>query len=179
MIDTERLRLRPWRADELEAFHALTDDEESRRFLGGFSRREDSYRRLMLSVGGWATHGFSSFAMEDRPTGAIVGTGGLFRMVRTLDDGDLPESTEAGWIVARHRWGEGLAGEAMRAAHGWWDREHGPGRTIAMIAPGNAASERLAAGLGYRAFRTGAHKGDPVQLHERLPGTVGILPASP
>jgi len=167
VIDTPRLHLRPWRADELELSHALTDDEESRRFLGGFSRREDSYRRLIMTVGGWATHGFGSFALEDRTTGAIVGTGGLFRMIRTLDDGDLPEATEAGWIIARARWGEGLAGEAMRAAHAWWDARHGPGRTICMIVPGNVASEKIAARLGYRAFRDGMHKGDAVRLYER------------
>lgn len=166
MIDTERLRLRPCRADDLEALHALTDDQESRRFLSGVSRREDSYRRLMMSVGGWAAHGFSTFAVEDRITAAVVGSGGLFRMVRTLDV-EMPETVEAGWIIARPRWGEGLAGEAMSAAHAWWDREHGPGRTIAMIVPGNTASERIAGRLGYRAFRDTEHLGVPVRLYER------------
>ena len=159
--------MRPCRADDLEALHALTNDEESRRFLSGVSRREDSYRRLMMSVGCWTAHGFGTFAIEDRATGAVVGSGGLFRMVRTLDV-DMPEAVEAGWIIARPRWGEGLAGEAMSAAHAWWDREHGPGRTIAMIAPGNTASERIAARLRYRAFRDTEHLGDPVRLYERV-----------
>ena len=166
MIDTERLRLRPQRPGDLDALHALTDDEESRRFLGSASRREDSYRRLMTSVGGWAAHGFSTFAWEDRATGAVVGSGGLFRMVRTLDV-EMPAAVEAGWIVARPRWNEGLATEAMIAAHAWWDREHGPGRTIAMIVPGNTASERVAARLGYRPFRDATHLGDAVTLYER------------
>ena len=89
-------------------------------------------------------------------------------MVRTLDDGDTPEEIEAGWIIARHRWGEGLASEAVRAAHDWFDRTQGRQRTVCMIVPGNAASERIAAGLGYRVFRTGTHKGDQVRLYERL-----------
>ena len=167
-ITTERLRLRPWTADDLEASHALTDDEESRRFLSGVSSREDSYRRLMMAVGGWAAHGYSTFAVEERATGAVVGTCGLFRMVRTLEE-DLPEAIEAGWIVARPRWGEGIAGEAVRAAHEWFDRTHGRQRTVCMIVPGNTASERIAAGLGYREFHTGTHKGDEVRLYERLP----------
>lgn len=167
MIDTDRLRLRPCRADDLEALHALTDDEESQRFLSGVSRREDSYRRLMMAVGGWAAHGFGTFAIEERATRAVVGSGGLFRMVRTLDV-EMPEAVEAGWIIARPRWGKGLAGEAMTAAHAWWDREHGPGRTIAMIVPGNTASERIAARLGYRPFRDAEHLGDPVRLYERV-----------
>ena len=168
MIETERLHLRPWRADELEVYHALTDDEESRRFLSSVSRREDSFRRLMMTVGGWAAHGFGNFAVEDRATGAVVGTCGLFRMVRTLDV-DMPEAVEAGWIIARRRWGEGLATEANEAAHAWWDREHGPGRTVAMIVPGNLASERIASRLGYRPFRDATHLGGPVRLYERLP----------
>ena len=167
MIDTERLHLRPQRADDLRALHALTDDEESRRFLSSVSRLEDSYKRLMMSVGGWAAHGFSTFALEDRATGDVVGSGGLFRMVRTLDI-EMPEAVEAGWIIARPRWGQGLAGEAMVAAHDWWDREHGPGRTIAMIVPGNAVSERIAARLGYRAYLDAEHLGEPVRLYERV-----------
>jgi RimJ/RimL family protein N-acetyltransferase len=166
VIDTERLHLRPCRADDLDALHALTDDKESRRFLSGVSRREDSYRRLMMTVGGWAAHGFGTFAIEDRATGVVVGSGGLFRMVRTLDV-EMPEAVEAGWIIARPRWGEGLASEAMSAVHDWWDREHGPGRTIAMIVPGNTPSERIAARLGYHAFRDTEHLGDPVRLYER------------
>lgn len=166
MIDTDRLHLRPLRADDLEAFHALTDDEETRRYLSGVSRREDSYKRLMMSVGGWAAHGFSTFAVEDRTTGAMVGSCGLFRMVRTLDV-DTPEEIEAGWVIARHRWGEGLAGEAVRAAHAWFDDVHGRRRTICMIVPGNTASERIAASLDYRAFRDATHLGDAVRLYER------------
>ena len=80
----------------------------------------------------------------------------------------LPEAIEAGWVTARHRWGEGLAGEAVRAAHAWFDATHGRQRTTCMIVPGNTASERIAAGLGYRAFLTARHKGDEVRLYERV-----------
>ena len=60
-----------------------------------------------------------------------------------------------------------MAGEAMRAAHDWFDRTQGRQRTVCMIAPGNTASERIAAGLGYEPYLTTRHKGDDVRLYER------------
>lgn len=172
MIDTERLHLRPYRRDDLRDLHALTASDEARRFLAaGATTLEDSHARLMRTIGGWALDGFSTFAACDQATAELVGNVGLFRALRSFEDSDW-ESVEAGWIVAPERWGEGLATEAMTAALAWFDRTHGRAepRTCCMIVPGNGASERIAARLGYRAFREARHKGDPVRLYERVLG---------
>ena len=71
-------------------------------------------------------------------------------------------------MIARSRWGQGYAGEAMAAALAWFARERGGGRTVCMITRGNAASERLAERLGYRRFREAEFKGDEVGLYERV-----------
>lgn len=169
MIETERLLLRRYRPDDLEALHALTEPEEMRRHLApGAPSMEDSFARLQRTIGGWAVDGFGSFAIVERASGEYVGNGGIFRMVRSFDHG-WEEAIEAGWIIAAGRWGQGYASEAMVAVHGWFDRAHGPRPTMCMIVPGNAASERLAAKLGYRPSRTALHKGDTVQLYERAP----------
>ena len=167
MIDTARLHLRRYAPDDLEALHRLTEGEEMRRFLAsGAPALENSYARLIRTIGGWSVDGFGSFAVIERETGDYVGSAGIFRMVRSFDHG-WHNAIEAGWIIAADRWGRGYASEAMIAAHDWFDRQHGPARTECMIVPGNAASERVAAKLGYRAYRDAVHKGEAVRLYAR------------
>lgn len=168
MIDTPRLYLRPPVLGDFSAIHGLTAGEEMRRFLSGQSTIEDDYRRLLAILGGWAVCGFGTLAFIERETGELVGTGGLFHMLRGLGDG-FDGHPEAGWIVAGSRWGRGYATEAMIAAHAWFNSTHGSRRTVCMIVPGNSASERIAAKLGYQPFRDATHRGDPVRLYERLP----------
>lgn len=164
---TARLLLRPQRSDDLRALYDLTADEQMRRFLSPDPPSlEDSYRRLMMVLGGWATLGYSNFVVIERESGDHVGSCGVFRMVRSLDDGSDEESDEAGWLVAQDRWGRGYAREAMTAALGWFDAAFGR-PTVCMIVPGNIASERLAARLGFVPDREALHKGDRVMLYAR------------
>jgi RimJ/RimL family protein N-acetyltransferase len=166
-IDTERLHLRPWRLDEFERFHALTAAEPMRRFLGREPPSlEDSYNRLMRNGGCWHFLGWGTFAVVERATGAIVGNCGLFRTIRGLGD-DFDSYPEAGWVIADACWGRGFAAEAMTAILAWFEAEHGGGRTVAMIVPGNEPSERLAAKLGYAPFGLGEYKGEHVMRYVR------------
>jgi RimJ/RimL family protein N-acetyltransferase len=45
VLETERLRLRPWREADLDAFAIFCADEKSREFLGGTLTRADAWRR--------------------------------------------------------------------------------------------------------------------------------------
>lgn len=166
-IDTERLHLRPWRIDEFEIFHALTLGDAMRRFLGSDPpSRERSFERLLRNAGCWQLLGWGPFALIERETGAAVGGCGLFRNLRGFGP-HFDSYPEAGWIVAERAWGRGYATEAMRAILAWFEAEHGGGRTVAMISPGNIASERIAAKLGYRPIREAVYKGDAVILYAR------------
>jgi RimJ/RimL family protein N-acetyltransferase len=166
MIETERLCLRPQRIDDLEQLHALTASEEMHRFLGGQPSIEDNYRRLLAAIGGWTVFGFDRFAVLERDGGALVGTCGIFRLIRGLGE-DFDRHPEAGWIIRSDRWGRGYAGEAMRATIDWFERTQGRCRTVCMISPGNVVSARIAAKLGYRQMRAAEHKGEPVNLYAR------------
>lgn len=172
MIETARLRLRPWQIDDFERVHALTASEEMHRYLGGAASAEDDYRRLLSAIGGWATFGFDRFTISERDGGAFVGTCGIFRHKRGLGE-DFDPHPEAGWIIASSRWGRGYAGEAMGAAIDWFEAEHEECRTVCMISPGNTASARIAAKLGYRLMRTAEYKGDPIDLYVRDPRPAG------
>jgi RimJ/RimL family protein N-acetyltransferase len=166
VIESARLRLRPLALGDFEAVHALTLSDEMRRHLAHQPSREDSYRRLLASIGCWHLFGYGIFAALERDGGALVGTCGLFRMVRDLDS-PWEDAPEAGWIIAQDRWRRGYAGEAMTAALDWFDGATGIARTLAMIGVGNTASEIVAARLGYVFTRADRHRGDPVNLYAR------------
>jgi hypothetical protein len=63
--------------------------------------------------------------------------------------------------------GNGLATEAMIAALRWADAALSPARTVCMIAPGNAASLRVAGKVGYRLYAKAEYKGSEVVLYDR------------
>lgn len=166
---TERLILTRPAADDHQALFALTEPAVTRAHLSSQPPSlADSFQRMLRNAGSWALFGYGLFnvAARDEPD-ALIGTCGLFRAARGLGaDFDAPE---AGWIVAHDRWGQGVAREAMAAALAWFDAEHGPRRTVAMIAPGNAASFRLAERLGFARYaERELPGGDQVVLLERL-----------
>ncbi len=103
---------------------------------------DEAWREMAMLAGHWATQGFGHWALEERSSGALIGNAGLFFPP------DWP-ALEIGWTVARPRWGEGLAGEAARAAAGWARQaELGAGHLISLIAPANSRSLRVAQKLG-------------------------------
>ncbi len=124
-----------------------------------------------LRARGWATFGFSTFAVIERETGRYVGNCGLFRMIRDMDPPFPDGAPEAGWIIAADRQGLGYAREAMAAVLEWFDTTFDHPLSVAMIVPGNVASERIAAALAYRPIGEALHMGDTVVRYgRRRPG---------
>ena len=73
-------------------------------------------------------------------------------------DQGLDNVPEAGWIVHKDCWGQGLAREAMEAALAWFDAAHGKQRIACMIEQGHGASEAIAVRLRFTRF--GQHQLD-------------------
>ena len=165
MIDTARLHLRPPTADDFELSYALTASETMRRYLGRTPDREDSFTRHLRNAGCWALFGYGVFSVIERESGDYVGGCGLFRALRGLGD-DFDPYPEAGWVIGEASWNRGYAGEAMTAVLNWFDAEHG-GRSVCMIVPGNAASERIAAKLGYEEIGMATYKDAQVMRYAR------------
>jgi RimJ/RimL family protein N-acetyltransferase len=112
VIDTERLRLRLPRADDLDRISVMYGDPEVMRYVGTgvTGGREEAWRGLALMLGQWVLRGYGLFAVEDRE-GRLVGRAGLIH----------PEGwpgLELGWTFLRDSWGLGYATEAAKAALG-------------------------------------------------------------
>ena len=172
VLTTERLELRPPTADDLPGLIELVAHEETRRFLGPVVLDAKSQAdRLLRYVGSWALYGYGMFMVRHHGKEQIIGSCGIFQSWRGFGQG-MDDVPEAGWIIHRDAWGQGVAGEVMRAVIDWFDTAHGPQRIACMIEEGNFASERVAARFGFQ--RYGRHEPEdgatPLNLYQRLPG---------
>jgi RimJ/RimL family protein N-acetyltransferase len=142
-LRTERLLLRGFRDDDIDAWSAIAADPEVTRWLGdpdGLTR-EQAWRQMAYFVGHWELRGCGQWALIERETGELVGRTGLL----------FPEGwpgLEVGWVVARRHWGRGYAPEAARAAIEWARDELGADHVISLIEDHNRASQRVAEKLG-------------------------------
>lgn len=160
-LDTDRLVLRPPRADDLDAWTEMMLDEQAVRFIGGVAPRPVCWRQLMTMIGSWHAKGFAMFSVIEKSSGRWVGRLGPWQ----------PEGwpgTEVGWAIVRDCWGKGYAGEGAVAATNWAFDVLGWSSVIHSIAPDNIASQRVAQKLGSRLLGPGKlpppYADDPVDL---------------
>jgi RimJ/RimL family protein N-acetyltransferase len=140
-FETERLILRPPRAEDLDGWAELMADEQAARFIGGVQPRAGAWRSLAAMAGSWALQGFGMFSVIEKASGRWVGRVGPWR----------PEGwpgTEIGWGLVRSAWGKGYATEGSTAATDWAVTMLGWADLIHCIDPGNTPSARVAERLG-------------------------------
>jgi len=149
VLETERLRLRGHRAEDLSACAAMWSEEGVTQFIGGRPlTEEESWSRMLRHAGHWGLLRFGYWVVEERGTGRFLGEAGLAEWRRVITP-SIAGRREAGWVFAAAAQGKGYAYEAMRAVLAWGEARFGDGRSVCLIAPGNAASWKLAAKLGY------------------------------
>jgi RimJ/RimL family protein N-acetyltransferase len=142
-LRTDRLQLRMFRPDDLEAYAAMCADPEVMRYLGDGKAlsRADAWRQMAMILGHWQLRGFGLWAVEERASGDLVGRIGFFQ----------PEGWpgfELGWMLRRASWGKGYATEGGRRALAHAFTELGRTHLISLIRPTNQASIRVAERLG-------------------------------
>jgi len=172
LLTTTRFELWQPRVGDLAAHMALLADPEVTRYLAPTPPDPEKHmERLIRHAESWLQHGYGLFAVRPHGSEAMIASCGLFHSNRGFGKG-FDDATEAGWIVARDWWGQGVAREVMEASLAWFEERHGPRRMVCMIEEGNLASERLAAALGFVAYgRKEPDAEDPValNLYERQP----------
>ena len=153
-LETERLRLRPYRADDLDALHAMFSDPEHMTWYPAPFDRETTRAWLERQRNGYRTRGFALWIVEDRATGAFLGTAGpSLLLVEDVDE------VEIGWHTRPGRKGEGIAPEAGAAARDWAFANLEIDHLIALVRPENRPSGRVAEKIGMQVDREVDHKG--------------------
>jgi RimJ/RimL family protein N-acetyltransferase len=141
-INTIRLRLRRWRAEDIEPFAAMCGDPDVMRHIGSgaIQTHEQASRSIHEFEREWEDKGYGLFAVEKRDTEEFIGFAGL------SEPNFLPEimpAVEIGWRFVRQYWGNGYATEAARAALDFGLQQLGIREIVSIYQSENHASRRI------------------------------------
>ncbi|MFM5923568.1 MAG: GNAT family N-acetyltransferase [Novosphingobium sp.] len=148
VIETARLCLRSWRADDLTPFHAICSDPQVMATLGPVLSREETAALIDRVTEREAEHGHTFWALERASDARLIGWCGVIRG----NAGPVEGKAEIGWRLASDCWGHGFATEAARATLDWLFAQLPDDSAWAITHNGNlrsrAVMERL--GMHYR-----------------------------
>ena len=145
---TDRLRVRPFREDDLEALHAVLSDPKAMRFYPRPFDREMTRRWIERWRASYEEAGLGMLAIEDRGTGEVIGDCGP-----SIQFVDGERFVELGWHVRADRQRHGIATEAGAACRDHLFATSDFGLLISLIRPENVPSWRVASKLGFRPWR--------------------------
>jgi len=166
-IETERLTMRGYAAEDFDPYCAMWGDKEVTRHVGGRPfAREECWTRFLRQVGHWSLAGFGYWVAIERASGRFVGEVGLADLKRDVRP-SVEGVPEIGWVLAPWSHGRGFATEAARAAIAWIEAHVAHARTVCLIDPGNTPSLRVAEKCGYREYERTTYKGQLIVLFER------------
>jgi RimJ/RimL family protein N-acetyltransferase len=142
-LEGRRVRLRPWRADDVDAVVAACQDPEIQRWTQvpvPYAREHAEGFVGGIAASTW-TAGGALFAVEPAAGGPLIGSIGLF----PPRDG----FAEAGyWSVAGYR-GRGFTAESLAVLTVWAFRDLGLHRVELHVDPENVGSRRVAERAGF------------------------------
>ena len=143
VLETERLRLREFVPDDIDALAAVLSDPETMRFYPEPPDRAGVGSWIERNRQRYRDDGHGLWAMVLKSSGELIGDCGLTR--QTVDGVD---EIEIGYHVRRDLWGRGLAPEAAGACRDYGFERLGAGRLISLIRPENSPSRRVAEKVG-------------------------------
>jgi RimJ/RimL family protein N-acetyltransferase len=111
VIETERLRLRPFTISDTDAAFGWFGDPEVMRFIAGGADRtgEDTRRRVDRYIEHQCRHGFSKWLVIEKATGTTIGDSGLVILE------ELGPAPDLGFRFHKSHWRRGYATEVARA----------------------------------------------------------------
>lgn len=146
-LSTERLIFRQWKQSDYTEFADFYSKDEYARFVGGVKKPEAAWRLMATYAGHYALRGYSYLAMEDRNSGALIGTVGLWNST------PWPEPELGYWLLPSAQ-GKGYGVEAGLAVRDYAKNEAKLPSLISYIDPANEPSKKLALRLGAQYDKT-------------------------
>jgi len=145
ILETDRVRLRPFRASDLKALHALYADADNLRYWGVDPSRslDETRRALRWHITCQPAH-YAIWAVEEKASRKPVGMINYFRRDKR------EKRVEVGWLIASAAQGKGYMTEAGRALVRHLIDTLKVHKVEALIRPDNKPSAALAKRLGFR-----------------------------
>lgn len=143
-IQTDRLQLRLFTSDDLDAIASLWADPEVMKHIPtGIQRRETSQASLDNIIWYWSQHNFGYWAVIHKDEGNLIGWCGLTLLI------ELSE-IELGAGLSKLYWGTGFAMEAVKAVLRYGFEKMGLARIVGLTLQENIAAQRGLKKLGMR-----------------------------
>ncbi|MCB9477562.1 MAG: GNAT family N-acetyltransferase [Deltaproteobacteria bacterium] len=146
-IRTDRLLLRQWRDEDLDAFAAMNADERVMRHFVAPLTREQSLESLERLRRHFADHGYGLWVLEIPGEAPFIGCVGL---LQPNFKAHFTPCVEIGWRLAADYWGQGYAREAATAVRDLALGELHLPEIVSMTTPANERSVHLMESLGMR-----------------------------
>ena len=143
ILETERLLLREFDPEDVDALAAVLSHPETMRFYPAPLDRAGVAAWIERNRQRYADHGHGLWAMVLRSSNEVIGDCGLTR--QTVDGTD---EIEIGYHVRRELWGRGYAPEAACACRDYGFARLRSDRLISLIRPENLPSRRVAEKTG-------------------------------
>jgi RimJ/RimL family protein N-acetyltransferase len=138
-LESPRLRLRRWRREDRAPFFAINAEPEVQRYLAPVTR-QDSDAMLDRIEAHFAKHGWGYWALEERQSGALIGSCG---MMHVPFEAFFTPAVEIGWRLSSAWQGKGLAREAAETVLEDAFGRLGLDRVVSFTVASNSASRRL------------------------------------
>ena len=145
ILHTARLCLRPWRAEDVDAFAAMSVDPHVMEFFPKLLDRAECDAAFERVTAHFAKHGFGFWAAELPGVAPFIGFIGL--AVPRFEAHFTP-CVEVGWRLAAEHWGRGYATEGARAALAFGFQRLKSSEILAYAVPANRRSLRVMEKLG-------------------------------
>ena len=159
-LRTERLLIRAWRDDDLEAAAAMNADPRVMEFFPSVVTPEETAAQIAGTRARLAETGYGFLPVEVVGGAAFVGMVGLG--VPRFEAHFTP-AVEIGWRLAANHWGRGYATEAARAVLAYGFEELALPEIVSFTTVANVRSRRVMEKLGMR------HAAEDDFLHPSLP----------
>ena len=152
VLETDRLRLRPYTLDDAQALHRLLDvDPDVWRFDPGYARSlEERLERIRINTARYQWFaGVGIYAVELKETGRLIGQSGLNTYLLENQDGFTTIEVEVMFTLGKEFWGKGYATEAASEWVRYAFQELRLRRLVGCPDKRNRASVRVLEKLGF------------------------------
>ena len=145
VIETERLILRSWEADDAEAYYRINQDAKVIEFLLG----PLSIQQVNNFIGGmnqqFEETGFTLWAVEEKKSGDLIGFIGL-NIPKW--ESEFTPCVEIGWRLGSQYWGNGYASEGAKAVLEYGFNQCKLNEIVSFTVPENLRSIRVMERIG-------------------------------
>lgn len=153
MLETDRIILRPMKAEDAQPIFAMRSDPDVMRFIRApITKRAEAENWVKLVSSRWTAEKIGFCALIEKQSENFLGWCGLWRLEETGE-------TEVGYAIAKEFWRRGYAVEAAQAFLTYGFEKLNLNKIVAVAQPENVASQRVMEKLGMRYDYTGVFYG--------------------